>query len=543
MKQILSLAVICAFAVACSSGSGDNNGSSSTNNASNNDGKGDQSGDVTMCAAVRGNGQLIPAHFGSLARIVEHYGPIHAVAGGSSGSITSFLLSSIQASPLVLDCNGERCSDRERADRIALMLKSFQGYLEYLTTTDEATAIQAAAPIVQQVREQGISETLAEDPDAATEALLGILEQDDLVDAVNPEIISLLRDSPNPEYHARDILASIEGFGNFSADDPKILVRPGLLNFGELADRLAVVASFYAAYGPADNEAMEAWLNDCAASGRSRTWSAIRSMPAGKSTCGEQFSTLLAQYDDVFMTDDAAMNRVQDNVGTYMPALVSTSVLTGDAVGAWEDARAQYLAAEDPTLDVNFADVRFGYWGNAESVDALTDKTTKRDDLKSQMAMSLRTATWREILSYSPAEPGLARALNITDETVSAGGWSDLHPVLVLKDIGCDKVVYVTRTDPESNFALGVAGLLGMDADAQEALYDLDNPESSFARSIDAADAVWCTNWNDIESTDVEAVVTDAYNARMITDDEFFTDAENAYDNITNEGGIAGCSL
>jgi hypothetical protein len=543
MKRTFLLAVLCAFATACSSGTGENNGDPPANNTQNNDdGKGDQTGGVTMCAAVRGNGQLIPAHFASLARIVEHYGPIHAVSGGSSGSITSFLLSSIQSNPLVTECNGEPCTTAEESARIALMLKSFQGYLEYLTTTEEAMALQAAAPIVEQVREQGIAEALSDDPSAAVETLLGILEQDELVDVVNPEIIELLRNSPDPEYHARDIVASIEGFGEFSADDPTILVRPGLLNFGELADRIAMVASFYAAYGVADQDAMEAWLNDCAEPGRSKTWSAVRALPAGKSTCGEQFVELLAQYDDVFLTDPGARTRVHDNVGTFMPALISTSVLTGDAVSAWEAARQQYLDADQPTLDVDFDDVRFGYWGSSEAVEMLTEKTNERTDLKSQKALSLRTATWREVLSYSPAEPGLSRALHITDETVSAGGWSDLHPVLVLKDIGCDKVVYVTRTDPESNFALGVAGLLGMDADDRDALYDLSDEESSFSQSIEAADAVWCTNWNDIEATDIEAVVTDAYGARMFTDDAFFTDGERAYENITTEPGVEGCS-
>jgi hypothetical protein len=363
-----------------------------------------------------------------------------------------------------------------------------------------------------------------------------------LVDLVNPELIELLQTSPNPEYHTQDILSAIQGFGSFSADDPKILVRPGLLNFGELADRLAFAASFYAAYGDADLEATEAWLNDCAAAGRGKTWSEVRALPAGDSTCGEQFMALMAEYDDLFLTDAALMNRVHDNVGTYMPALISTSVLTGDAVTAWQDARQQYLAGEDPTLDVNFDDVRFGYWGDSASVKMLED-TNQRTDLKSQKAMSLQTATWREILSYSPAEPGLSRARNITDETVSAGGWSDLHPVLVLKDIGCDKVIYVTRTDPESNFARGVAQLLGMDADDDKALYDLESRESSFSHSIAEADAVWCTNWNDIEASDVEGLVSDAYNARMFTTDEFFTDGDNRYDNITNEAGVEGCSL
>jgi hypothetical protein len=43
-----------------------------------------------MCAAIRANGQLVFAHFASLARAVEHYGPLAGAAGGSSTSLTIF---------------------------------------------------------------------------------------------------------------------------------------------------------------------------------------------------------------------------------------------------------------------------------------------------------------------------------------------------------------------------------------------------------------------------------------------------------------------
>src|SRR5690606_25187121 len=130
--------------------------------------------------------------------------------------------------------------------------------------------------------------------------------------------------------------------------------------------------------------------------------------------------------------------------------------------------------------------VRFGYFGDPDSIDAITK--AERSDLKSQMRIGLGQPTWREVLSYSPAEPGLSRALPVNGELVSAGGWSDLHPVLVLKDVGCDEVVYVTRSDPESNFALGVASILGMSADDKRSLYDLENPDSSFSQSLAEAD-------------------------------------------------------
>lgn len=527
-------------AVGCGTPTSDgpnDDGENSTN------GKGDQVGgeEATMCAAVRGNGQLIPAHFASLARIVEHYGTFHAVSGGSSGSITSFFLASMQANPQTFECGGKSCDEAERRERVALLLKSFQGYLDYLLTSDEAMAVRAAMPIVQQVREQGLAETVQSDPEAARTALLAILEQGDLARLVNPELIALLRDSPDPEYHVADIIAAVEGFGAFAADDPKILVRPGVLSFEELARRLGVAASFYAGYGPYDAAAMEAWLGDCSEPAFGQTWSSIRNLPRGESTCGAAFVGMMGAYHDAYASD--AESRLDDPVGYFMPALISTSVLTGDAVAAWESASQQYRAAEEPSLEIDFDDVRFGYFGDAQSLDALEMRTLARDDMKSQKALGLGTPTWREALALSPAEPGLARALEIDTDHVSAGGWSDLHPVLVLKDLGCDHVVYVTRTDAESGFARGVATLLGMGAEDDVALYDLGNPASSFSQSLAAADAVWCTNWNDVEATNIEGVVADAYAAPLQSTDEFFTAGEGAYPNVTSDTGLEGCTV
>ncbi|NNE73490.1 MAG: hypothetical protein HKN26_07500, partial [Acidimicrobiales bacterium] len=83
----------------------------------------------STCAGVRGNGQNLFAHYGSLARHVEEYGAITCVAGGSSGSITAFILESIWANPDVHNCRNDRpgCNRRGRDARMALLLKSVVG--------------------------------------------------------------------------------------------------------------------------------------------------------------------------------------------------------------------------------------------------------------------------------------------------------------------------------------------------------------------------------------------------------------------------------
>ena len=530
----------CALLAGCSSGSGDEGDEAANGAVNNTDGKGDQAGDETLCAAVRGNGQLIPAHFGSLARIAEHYGPLDAISGGSSASITSFLAESMQMNPLLDQCRGVDCTDEQVRARLGLLYKSFQGYIEFLGQTDEAVAIQAILPLVARIKEAGLEATLAEDPEGTRDALVNLLEQDALFALLNPELIGLLQNSANPQYHVNDILAAVQGFGSFSADDPKILVRPGVLSFGAVAEKLGTAASFYAGNGAEFPETqMDAWMEACAVPGS--PWSEVANLPAGDGTCRSEFFAMLGDYREAFEAPGArTRSRIEDQVGDFLPALISTSVLVDDGVAAWEESRSMYNSGVDPTLDVSFDDVRFGYFGDPDSLGALQNST--RTDLKSQKAIGLGQVSWRTALSYSPAEPGLARALPIDDAHVSAGGWSDLHPVLVLKDIGCDKVIYVTRTDPESNFAQGVASLLGMSGQDARDLYALDNPDSSFSQSLAEADAVWCTNWNDIDALQFEAVGEDGYNAVLQSTDSFFTESKSAYDNVVADSGLEGCS-
>jgi hypothetical protein len=125
---------------------------------------------------------------------------------------------------------------------------------------------------------------------------------------------------------------------------------------------------------------------------------------------------------------------------------------------------------------------------------------------------------------------------------VSFGGWSDLAPTLVLENLGCEKVVYVTREGEESNFAVGIAKLLGMDATGETALYDLDNKDSAFSRSLSESNASWCTNWNAQSATDLPGITADSYSAPMESSDKFFTSGDTAYPRVSSAIHKRGCS-
>ena len=506
------------------------------------DDKCDATAALQLCTAIRGNGELISSHFASLARIVEHYGPVDAAAGGSSASISIFMTESMQGNPATRTCDDRACDKTEVAARTALLLKSFPAYLQHLSTTEEAAAVGELLPIIQKIQSAGIDEMLDEDVDAGVAALTNLLESDDLRDLINPELVSLLTTSPTPEKHARDILEGVESLGSFSANSDKILIHPGLLNFAGLADKLGRVADFYAGYGPTDAKGMEAFMSACATQSLGLSWFETAGLPAGESTCGVVFDSMIGAYRTALANDGGSFaSRIDEEDGASMAALVSTSVLSGDTAESFSKARVDYNAGRDYTFVSDFDDVSFGYWGQKSDLSAAGRNDHEFEDRKTEMFTDLGQATWRTALSYSPAEPGLARGLELGDGLISAGGWSDLHPVQALRNMGCENIVYVTRTGEESGFAQGVASLLGIDAETQKALYDLD-ADSSYTDALLEADATWCTDWNAHAGTDILALTLDGYNAPMESQTPFFTESRSAYDNLTPATDLRGCT-
>ncbi len=504
-----------------------------------------------VCAGIRGNGQLIFAHFASLAPLHEHYGTLDGAAGGSSGSITIFLTESMYANPALVRCGEHDCDRAEAGLRAAFMYKSLWGYVQALAGTEEGIALMSVGPIVEKATNDGIGELFeGGDIEAGRQALVTLFESDDIKSLINPEIFALLTDSPDPAFHAMEIWDTLSGFGSFSADDPKILIRPGILDFGAVADKLGRIANFYAAYTDGEADWGAEWgvvLDACATETAGMSWAEAAAVKAGESTCGALFGDLLTRYRAALLAnEDGFPKRVEDPIAGSFPALVSTSVLTGNAAGVFSKSREAWLGGAEAELNgVDFADIKFGYWGSRDLLDTVVANDMRYEDSKTQRFLSLGESNWRTALSYSPAEPGLARALEIDDTNVSAGGWSDLHPTLVLRNMGCDEVIYVTRKDPESNFAMGVAGLLGMTAEDKAALYDLDVEDgvSSFALSIEQASAVWCTNWNAFEGTQLTEVFDDAYNAPLQTESAHFTkNAAYPYANVTDRVGAVGCT-
>lgn len=461
-----------------------------------------------LCAAVRGNGENLMAHFNSLAHVLEHYGFFDGLAGGSSASISIFIYESVIQNPALWDCKD--CTPQDFAVRGALLLKSTWAYLDYLEHTDEAKVLTGLTSSVSNlqsiIQKNGIADAMSSGNQAkilqAGKDLLAAVEASDLRSLVNPELLSLLtKSAPSAlkAYQIQEAYAAVQTFGKFQASDRKIFFRPGVVSFAALADKIGRIANFYAGRGGGiyDHAGMKTFLDRCAPSSLDLSW---KDVVAQQPACGEMASKLIGNYrTKLLAAGPIADSRLDEPVGKYASILVGTGILEATEAKKFAEGLEIYNSNQgfDQFQFNIFNEMKFGYWGQESDLRKVASNPMGFADPKTAKRKPLAEVPWRVVLSYSPAEPGLSRLLQIQgSELVSTGGWSDLAPTLMLKDLGCRKVVYITRRGEDSVFGRGVARTLGMTEQQERALYGLDDPDSSLSRSLAQADGVWCTNWD-----------------------------------------------
>lgn len=442
------------------------------------------------CAAIRGNGDAMPAHWGAMAKIVAEKGIPSAMAGGSSASITMFLIESLSLNQFV---------SHEDHLKQATLIKSFQGYFEALAYTDEGEAILnilSDAPEIRQLVSLAHDlENLELSPKQwvlikkSLSQILNLLDSQQILSLVNPEFADYVQETLGIMANAQEdssleILAvlnfrkseiekSIIDFGKFdSQNDDSLFFRPGLFNFGSLAHAFGQMGDFYASHPLADEQVfgayknqMKSFLSECATPRtKDLSWRQIVEL---KPQCQEIITQAVLKYRSSHLTSGLKgelLSRVYHPIGHYLSTFPTTSVLVGDAAIEFKEKLSRYRFNSDPNFGRDFRihtdDLRFGYWGSEEELQNIESvfhtQMPYRIDAKSQRFLSLGDAPWLAALSTSPAEPGLSRILPIEEKYFSAGGWNDLHPTLILRAHGCDEVVYITRKGGESFFAQGV---------------------------------------------------------------------------------------
>ncbi|MBC7465655.1 MAG: hypothetical protein H7256_06640 [Bdellovibrio sp.] len=505
------------------------------------------------CLAIRGNGELEPAHWGGIAKTIEQFGLPTAMAGGSSASISMFWLNSVAQHPLIQTSNIDTL---ERNSRAALLVKSFLGFFQELkdtkfsqdffnlygqyrksqaqdlTTEMQADLVKKNYPAVIRTLEQGMQ--------------LGLFSNDSL----KPLILSLSNKSDKrSQFYLDELAESVRQFGKFDAStDANLFFRPPLVNFENASVSFGRFAAFYSARS-SKSEIINNWANfftKCTSDSEGASWAGlIKKNP----NCGQIFHNIFQSY----FQDEPKLSLENDMIGSPISVYPSTSVLIGDAALEAEKAFVDY----DKQLDRQFGktfkptnpeEVLFGYWGSAAYLKKIELALDKSDE-KSRRFFALGPATWKQVLSLSPAEPGLSpmKMFKANNQNIySAGGWSDLHPAAILKAAGCQKIIYLTRRGGESLFAQGVANRLmslnrdvvnlsskidsekkaltklNDDGDAGadpnsvwSKLFNLANPNSSVNFSLRKADAILCTNWNVFDvKTDLIGLIEDSYNSQ-----------------------------
>ena len=551
-----------------------------------------------LCAGVRGNGELVFAHWPSLARIVEHYGPIEVLAGGSSASISLFFYDSVSLNPVLSCPQRELGCMKQRSLEISLLLKSIEGYFDYWITTDEVNTVNAlfgtSQELVKRLRfwvqeSETEMERLKRFGGISTFFLVSkvrvlfskLLNIKDLKKLLNKEANSFLQTAMD-DYHSvpfwrvltkynkakrvifrfGEIVDSVKilVFGSFDAkNDKRLFFRPGIISFEDAASKFGRIGDFYAGYFYLDNlanrrskdrqlylEDMKSFLRECAVSGQGKSWEEISYTGEKEpelSMCGRMFRKTVSRFRTRLLQDEEnkviRKHRIHDLISSFQKnkstgVFPITSVLTGGGAQKFDQWYNKYLLTTDKNFGLDFSieydQLRFGYWGKGEDLkqiqQTLMKKSTYQKDEKTKKMISLGRATWLEVLSLSAAEPGLSRLKHFTSkkELVSAGGWSDLHPTPLLRAFGCENIVYITRVNSEALFAQGVfKRLTGSKEPAWERidpkggdktlalnnkgdkndfdspwgrLFNIANPDSSFSRSLNEADGVWCTDWD-----------------------------------------------
>jgi hypothetical protein len=502
------------------------------------------------CLALRGNGELMPAHWGAMANLVEKMGLPVAQSGGSSASITLMMNEAVAANKFLA-----RVSGQEQKNRAALLYKSFEGFAEFLTTTPEwrdfitlytraksvggndwMNELQKILEQASKTEEKALQTFLAQNLELLkknyrTGVRLGLISEKNY----EPLFSALKRlseggsvepaaDLVEAKFYADELKETIRVFGAFNAEtDANLFFRAGLVDFSRFAEQMGRMAQFYS--GPSnsssDDVLWEDFFRTCGDT-NGQLWSEIG---ISNRDCHGRFNGIV----ESFLKSPLRPNFGDRNAGLTIKSFPTTSVLVDEGATEALAALKKYGEVRDSKFGAKFflkdaESVKFGYWGDPESLSAIEARLPKASDEKSRRFLSLGAASWKKILALSPAEPGLASLQAFQHdgkEIVSAGGWSDLHPVMVLRAAGCARVVYVTRRGGESPFAQGVAKRLFSsrenDPAAQELLrklYDLNNPESSMRQSLDQADAVLCTDWNRFNIKDgMKDMIRDSYRA------------------------------
>lgn len=508
------------------------------------------------CLAIRGNGDYQPTHWGAMATVVEKLGAPAAMSGGSSSAISMFLLESMVKNPQFEAANAD-----SKKEVLSFLIKSL---LEFTLESKNSQWAKDSTLLYKHYKAKEIKLFIK-----TARKLLAKSKWEDLknqtqstaqVIPINEQIISLLNESIQKkdflqtEFYINEIDNTLKVFGKFDAkNDDNLFFRFGIVSFEKSARLFGLVGGFYSSEGTSEKTKI-AWdqlIRNCSPQSIGKSWpEIIKANPKCQNLFADVYKSHFSELAQLPKTE-------LQKAGTKIPVFPSTAILVDDEVERYKAAFSEYMSSRDSRFGIKYKvqntdQLLFAYWGNKKSLDAIKTRLDMSIE-KNKKFYSLGEGSWAEILSLSPAEPGLANLQLFTKDNinyVSAGGWSDLAPTLVLKAHGCENIVYLSRQGGESLFAQGVAkrllnldinwGKLDTSNDAVSKmnsvqndlgdpldmnsywskLYNVANPNSSLRQSLAAANVILCTDWNNHDpKKDLVGAIDSSYRSPFVVSD------------------------
>jgi hypothetical protein len=336
---------------------------------------------------------------------------------------------------------------------------------------------------------------------------------------------------------------------DFNNSDVSILFREGIVDFPRLYRKLGIVADFMAGRGRYPKEKMARIFNsNCVTEAFGKSWSEFYHSPNGK-TCANSVWSLLQGYVNLYKNSAPLANtRLKDPIGGALKSIVPVSIIVGTGLEKAQKAfreykllyetyrpdpapghfEAAYKAWTDRTAQIKFDldfenELVYGYWGRYSDLKKMASDWVPTEEVKSQKFTPLGTLSWIDVLLASPVEPGLSKMNPLKDtpdhraagvKGYMAGGWVDLHPTQAARLMGCEKVIFVTREWPEDNeFAEGLVKFFKIPEEKRKAIYDINDPNSSFNQSLREADAIWCSEWGRFKMFELSPMTTQVFHS------------------------------
>lgn len=557
---------------------------------------------ANYCAGVRGNGELALSHWSALSRIVENKGMPSSMAGGSSAAVTLFFMDALSRHQNLNEVEQGLLlktfvphllylfNEDANAPTIMRIISNFSGMGDkgffgkiknaFLIAKDAPeffSMLGEYGPIINPSLAKGLKENFSFYKTQATEGISVFGE----FDAKNDQNIFYRRGLVDFKYLGILFGRMADFYAGYGNEKTNLALTTFLKTCADVSK------------GKTWNEIVTA-RPSCQKLLNS-SFDRYYEYPTKKMEMrvGVKSSVRELRQPRVFPN-----KMIFEKIGSGLNVFPTTSLIIGSGVERYKNYLKRFESSsgkDNPVFSIDFdSELRYGYWGNEDKLEQIKNNLLELfpNDTKSSKFEALNGGTWFEVLATSPAEPGLSSLLRIPDSSLmseeailqkkyfysflkifptltaipwinenhseqsiipfregmfSAGGWSDLHPSLVLRASGCDDIMYVTRQGGESVFGQQIfirltgytdkirfwkdirdRNRLGWDdltIEEKESpwnrLYNLANPESSYNRSIQEADSVYCTDWDrfNVFKGEISPALDDAYHAPLFLKD------------------------